>query len=268
MQFGNTKAIRIQDIMVRDIIFTNQWKRPIYFAVTCAPDSKIGLDEFLWFHGLAWRLEPRKINRDDMGLNRAILEKNMMEEPAGFSKGPAYGYKFRNIANPKVYFDENTSRLMLNYRSAFVRLAMYYVNIENDTARASAALDRMETLIPRAKVPLGWELGLDLSTFYQRIGRMDRFNELSTEVEETCQKLIASGQANPNSPYNPYRALFEIYDIRKDVGKKLDLLRNLAAIYPSDPQLKQQIDMLQQQVTAQQSKPPDSAARPGAPQGQ
>jgi hypothetical protein len=258
MQFGNTKAIRIQDIMVRDIIFTNQWKRPVYFAVTCAPDSKIGLDEYLWFHGLAWRLEPRKITRDDMGLNRAILEKNMMEEPEGFSKGPQYGYKFRNIANPKVYFDENTSRLMLNYRSAFVRLAMYYVNIENDTARASAALDRMEKLIPRAKVPLGWELGLDLSTFYHRLGRMDRFNELSADVEETCQKLIASGQANPNSPYNPYRALFEIYDIRKDLAKKLDLLRSLAAIYPSDPQLKQQIDMLQQQLTAEQARPADS----------
>ncbi len=123
----------------------------------------------------------------------------------------------------------------------------------------------METLIPRAKVPLGWELGLDLSTFYHRLGRMDRFNELSAEVEETCQKLVASGQANPNSPYNPYRALFEIYDIRKDNAKKLDLLRSLAAIYPSDPQLKQQIDMLQQQLTAQQAKPADSAAQLAAP---
>jgi hypothetical protein len=43
---------------VRDIIFANQWKRPVYFAVTCSPDSKIGLDEYLWFHGLAWRMEP------------------------------------------------------------------------------------------------------------------------------------------------------------------------------------------------------------------
>jgi hypothetical protein len=265
MQFGSTKAIRIQDIMVRDILFTNQWKRPIFFAVTCSPDSKIGLEEYLWFHGLAWRLEPRKINREDMGLNTEVLEKNLMEEPEGFSKGPQYGYKFRNLANPKVYFDENTSRLMLNYRSAFVRLAMAYANSPNGTQRASAALDRMEALIPRAKVPLGWELGLDLSTFYHRIGREDRFNELSAEVEETCQKLIASGQANPNSPYNPYRALFEIYDIRRDNVKKLDLLRGLSSIYPNDPQLKQQIDMLQQQVAAEQARPADSAARSAVP---
>ena len=70
LEVGQTRAIRIQDIMVRDIIYTNQWKRPIYFAVTCAPDSKIGLDEYLWFHGLAWRFEPRKVNREDLGLDR------------------------------------------------------------------------------------------------------------------------------------------------------------------------------------------------------
>ncbi|HXG00512.1 MAG TPA: DUF2723 domain-containing protein, partial [Bacteroidota bacterium] len=66
LQFGNISAIRVQDILVQDIIFTNKWQRPIYFAVTCSPDSKIGLDEYLWFNGLAWRLEPRKIpNRED-----------------------------------------------------------------------------------------------------------------------------------------------------------------------------------------------------------
>ena len=33
IQFGEIKAIRVQDIMVRDIIETNKWERPIYFAV-------------------------------------------------------------------------------------------------------------------------------------------------------------------------------------------------------------------------------------------
>ena len=45
-------------ILTLDIVRTNAWKRPIYFAATCAPDSRIGLDGYLWFHGLAWRLEP------------------------------------------------------------------------------------------------------------------------------------------------------------------------------------------------------------------
>jgi hypothetical protein len=241
MQYGDVKAIRTQDIMVLDIIRTTQWKRPIYFAVTCAPDSKVGLDEYLWFHGLAWRLEPRKIRRDQMGLDPTILRENLFDTPKGFSRTPQYGYRFRGIADPNVYFDENTTRLMLNYRSAFVRLAMYYNNIQNDTVRAAQSLERMETLIPASKIPYGWELGADLATFYYRLGRKTRFEELSQEVEQECQALIDEGKVNMNSYYNPYRVLLEMYDIRKEYAKTVALLKNLAQYYPNDPALKQRI---------------------------
>lgn len=245
LDLGGVKAIRVQDRMVQDIIFTNQWKRPIYFAVTVSPDSKIGLDDYLWFHGLAWRLEPRKVSDQDRSIDVAILEANLMNEPQGFSKTPQYGYKWRNIANPKVYFDENTSRLMINYRSAFIRLALYHTDISKDTEKAAAALDRMEQLIPRSKVPMGWELQSDIASFYHRLGKEARFEELASEVEKSCNDVIASGQFNVNSYYNPYRVLLEIYEIRKDYNKSLDLLKGLSAQYPNDPGLKQRIAEVQ-----------------------
>ncbi|MEK9136879.1 MAG: DUF2723 domain-containing protein, partial [Bacteroidota bacterium] len=73
LDIGGVKAIRVQDLLVHDIITTNQWKRPIYFAVTVSPDSKIGLDEYLWFHGLAWRLEPRKTPDQDRAMDVKVL---------------------------------------------------------------------------------------------------------------------------------------------------------------------------------------------------
>jgi len=60
----------------------------------------------------------------DRAMDVNILEANLLNEPQDFSATPKYGYRWRNIANPKVYFDENTSRLMINYRSAFIRLAL------------------------------------------------------------------------------------------------------------------------------------------------
>jgi len=45
----------------------------------------------------------------------------------------------------------------------------------------------------------------DLSNLYFRFGRVDRFNELSSQLETVAQGMIASGQANLNSYYNPYR---------------------------------------------------------------
>ncbi len=253
LNISGVKGIRVQDRMVQDIIFTNQWKRPIYFAVTVSPDSKIGLDDYLWFHGLAWRLEPRKVTDQDRSIDVNILEANLLHEPQGFSKTPQYGYKWRNIANPRVYFDENTSRLMINYRSAFIRLALYHANVTKNDAKALAALDRMELLIPRSKVPMGWELESDIASFYHRLHNDKKYDEMVAEIEPQCQSLIASGQVNMNSYYNPYRVLLEIYETRQEHAKALDLLKNLAAMYPNDPGLKQRIAEVQTQMGQQVS---------------
>jgi hypothetical protein len=259
MQFGTTKAIRVQDILMRDIILTNQFRRPLYIAVTCSPDAKLGLDEYLWFTGLAWHLEPRKVNREDLGVEHDVLEANLMHEPSGFSRTPRFGYKFRGVGDTTVFFDENASRLMSNYRSAFVRLAMSYANIKNDLKSSATVLDRMELIIPRSKYPMGWELESDLAMFYHRVGRTDQFNQLSDDVESACEQLIADGKANVNSYYNPYRVLLDLYDSRKEFRKERDLLANLNQLYPNTPELKKRLDDITKVMGMDSTVHPDSA---------
>jgi hypothetical protein len=230
-EIGGTKALLVQDLMVHNIIASNQWKRPIFFAVTVAPDSKIGLDDYLWFEGLAWKLEPRKVSPDDYGLEASVLEKNLYDEPEGFSTTPRYGYKFRNVADPNVYFDENISRLMRNYRVAFRGLAMYYSNI-HQRDKSVATLERMDTLMPRSKLPMEWDLSLNFANFYKELGRPDKFNEILNEIEPVCQEEIKSGEVNLSSYDNPYRILLEVYQLRNDYPKMLDLLKDLSSKHP------------------------------------
>jgi hypothetical protein len=266
MQVGSIKAIRVQDLIVLDIVRTNQWKRPIYFAVTCAPDSRIGLDDYLWFHGLAFRLEPRQATQASFGLDAKVLEANLLNEPQGFSTGPQYGYKFRGINDPSVYYDENTTRLMLNYRTAFIRLALYYSNAMNNNARAVEVLDRMEAVIPRTKIPLGWELASDLAAFYYRAGKTEQFESLAAEIETTCSALIESGQANLNSYWNPYRVLLDLYDMKKEYAKAIELMKSLQIMIPNDPSVQQRIAVLEAQLAAQNAGTADTARRAGTPQ--
>ncbi len=258
LQFGQVTAIRVQDIMAQDIIFSNKWQVPIYFAVTCSPDSKIGLDDYLWFNGLAWRLEPRKISpRDEGGINAEIVEENLFKEPEGFSKTPQYGYKFRRIADPDVYFDENTTRLMINYRSAFIRFALYHSNITQNKEKALASLDRMEALIPRSKIPMGWELESDIASFYNRLGRTEKYNELMAEIEPECLRAIDRGEYNVNSAYSPFRVLLELYDNRKEYQKAIDLLKRLQTIIPNDPGIQQRIAMYESQMKSDKTPVPE-----------
>lgn len=254
LQFGDTKAVRMQDIVVRDIIMTNQWKRPIYFAVTCSPDSKIGLDDYLWFEGLAWRFEPKKVSQQDQGVNLGHLEANLFNEPQGFSKTPQRGYKWRGLADPSVFFDENTTRLTINYRSAFINLALYESNVAQDTAKGIAALNRMEEIMPRSKIPMGWELESFVASIFFRLHQMDKFNQLADEIEPVCRQLIESGQVNMSSYNNPYRALLDIYDERKEYGKTLGLLTHLSTLYPNDPGIRQRMTEIQSQLALEQGK--------------
>jgi len=246
LQFGNTKALRVQDIAVYDIILANEWKRPIYFASTCSPDAKIGLDDHMWFKGLSWKLEPMKASQVNYGINPAMLEANLMNEPSDFSKTPQYGYKFRELANPNVFFDENTLRIISNYRAAFRALAAYYINIEKNSQKSSKILDRMESLMPSKKIPHGWQNAWQMASFYNTIGRTDRVKEMELEIEPACLSLIEKGEVEMNSYYNPYRALLELYEMTKEQDKSLNLFRKLAVLYPNDPTIKQRIQILEQ----------------------
>lgn len=261
LQYGAVSAIRVQDILVQDIVFSNKWERPIYFAVTCSPDSKIGLDEYLWFNGLAWRLEPRKLVNQDSGINVDILEANLFNEPEGFSKTPQYGYKFRGINDHEVYYDENTTRLMINYRSAFIRLALYHGNVTNNREKSLASLDRMEFLIPRSKIPMGWELTSDVAAFYHRMGRIETYNEMIAEVEPECLSAIERGEYNMNSYYNPFRVLLEIYENRKDYPQAIGILTRLQDMFPNDPNIAQRIKALQLMSTQTQKPDTGGASR-------
>jgi len=253
MQFGETKAIRIQDRMVLDIILTNQWSMPIYFASSGAADSRLGLDDHLWLRGLAYRLEPRRVGAAGRGVDPEALEANLFQEPKEFSHTPQPGFKFRGTANPNVYFDENTNRMLSSYRWGFLQLAQYYEAAGKNAEKAVAVLDRMEEVLPRSKVALGWDLTTYVASLYNRVGRTDRFNELAAEIEPVARKMIESGEVNMNAYDNPYSVLLEIYDAKRDYSSMLALLKDLAGKFPNDAGIKRKIEEVQSLVQRQQS---------------
>ena len=101
---GSIKAIRAQDIVTWNIISTNKWQRPIYFAVTCTPDSKIGLDRYFRIDGLASRLVPIHAARNEAIIVDTILAANLYNSPAGFFKTFQRGYKYRGLNDSTVYY--------------------------------------------------------------------------------------------------------------------------------------------------------------------
>ena len=239
----DVRILRVQDIMVWEIIKNNQWQRPIHFAVTCSPDSKIGLDNYLWMRGLSYKLKPFKTSSYEGGLDADLMEANLMNENVIPVTTPQRGFLWRNLNNPTVYYDENVQRMMLNYRIGFMRLSDYVSRVKNDRERARQILARMEKLMPINVLPsLEWRLTAQAMNMFHDVGDTLNAGIYSRNVETKCWELINSNRVDPADQYNPYRALLEIYDMRKDYVNALDLLNRVSTIYPSDAGIKGRIE--------------------------
>ncbi len=249
---GSIKAIRAQDIVTWNIISTNKWQRPIYFAVTCTPDSKIGLDRYFRIDGLASRLVPIHAARNEAIIVDTILAANLYNSPPGFFKTFQRGYKYRGLNDSTVYYDENVMRLLSNYRNAFLRLAMYHLNITHDSVKAREALDSMEAKIPHSIIPLDYRLLFDVATFYKYAGVQDKYDKYINEATVKLLDIIKKNPDDPLSEHNPYVLLLSIYESQGEYPKAIDILNTINANYAGiSPQLGEQVKEKMEKLRAE-----------------
>jgi hypothetical protein len=228
--FGDTKVIRVQDLAVLDMVQSNSWERPIYFAVTCTDNSKIGLLDYLQMEGLAFRLVPGKREDDYYYINEEILRKQLLEEPEGYSVDYQPGFKFRGLNDPRIFMDENHMRLYTNYRNSFMRLALYYLYETAEYDKAVEVLDKMEEKMPRKIVPIEYFILSNIAQWYEMAGAHDKYLEIAKEVEELSLAELERDPYNYKSQPNPYFVLLEIYQDQKEYDKLVEMLTRLRTL--------------------------------------
>jgi len=234
--FGTTKAIRIQDIMVKEIIEANNWKRPIYFSVTSSRDSRIGLDNYLKLEGMALRLVPEKRKPNVEFVNEQALRAELLNDNPGFSKTFKRGFKFRGLNDKSMFFEDGQQKMLQNYRNAFLRLAMYYLDT-NQKDKVNEVLDSMNKKISTDVIGIDYRLLSQIGNIYYEAGNYNKFKEISKKVE---QNALFSLDNNPNDLY-AFRVLLDLYQNLNDNYKLLGLWEKIEKLYPGDPNVKANI---------------------------
>jgi hypothetical protein len=133
------------DVALIDIVRTNAqqgWQRPIYFAVTVSPDNMADLQDFFQMEGQAFRVVPVR-HVDPFGLGRVV---------PGLSDERLSTFRFTNLDNPRVYFDENIRRMVDNYRSVFSHAAQSLAE-DGHIDRARTLLSQVSTNVPFETIP-------------------------------------------------------------------------------------------------------------------
>lgn len=239
LNYGNVQAVRVQDLMVKEIIEANNWERPIYFAVTCSEDSKIGLSGYLRMEGMAFRLVPEKRSANDEFIEPNILKANLTEA-VGYSRNYQPGFKFRGLNDPNIFFDDNHKRMVQNYRNAFLRLTLYYLG-RGQNELAVNTLNTMDEKLPNKLIPLDYGILFEISNLYLRAGAKDKYDLYIKEVEKQAVAKLISDPDDVQSYYNPYRLLLEIYEAQGRNDKLLEIWQKLGDKFPQDPNVQSNI---------------------------
>ena len=131
------------DLIMLDIIATNNWQRPIYFAGMMASASYLNLKNYMQLEGYAYRLMPVAVpGAVDGYVNSAIMYTNMMKKT-----------RWRMLDNPDVYYDETyTGVPVVSARNAFLRLADQLLR-EGNPAQAREVLTYSLRVMPDQSVP-------------------------------------------------------------------------------------------------------------------
>jgi tetratricopeptide (TPR) repeat protein len=114
------------------IIRENDWKQPIHFAVTVAPQTLIGLENYMKTQGMVFLLT-RDRHEDGYGFDIPSLERNL------FGK-----YRYTGVTDSSVYKDNETSKLLRNYFVSYVDLCRAYLETgdrDNAARTARAAIE-------------------------------------------------------------------------------------------------------------------------------
>jgi hypothetical protein len=168
----NKQYIMKNDLMIMDIIATNNWKRPIYFAVTVGDDAYMNLEPYFQLEGLAYRLVPMRMQTNDGQTGKAntdIMYNNMMNK-----------FKWGGMSTDGVYMDENNLRMTMNLRNNFARLAEALL-AEGKTEQAKKAIALCMKEMPRKNIPYNYFM-LPIAEVYYKLGMSNEANQLLKDI--------------------------------------------------------------------------------------
>lgn len=240
-------AITKNDLMVLDLVAHNDWKRPIYFAVTTGGDAYLGLDKYFQLEGLAFRLVPVKQNEsEEMGggrVNTEVMYNNIMNK-----------FLWGGMDTPGVNLDENCMRMAGNLRMQMSILANALIG-EGKNSKAKAVLDRCLEKMPDTNVPYDASLFTITAGYYQ-LGE--------TKIASDLAKDLFTIYEGDLKVYNAQKAIHRAA-FGREINQCKEIMRRLVSLtlqFKQDDLQKDFMNRLQALIPPEELMPPQERTQP------
>jgi hypothetical protein len=225
------------DIMLLDLLATNNWGRPIYFASPSSVDDFLDISDYCFLEGMVYRFIPVNSKSTKGGGVFADRSFDLIMNKFGYG----------NLTDSRVFRDNNCYWTSMNLRNNNGRVAQALIN-EGKQQKAIEILDRGIELFSDARVPFdmyminyielyytagefikGLEIMHRVAEVYEQ--KMDHYNSLGSDqqsalqedMEESIQVLryiITLGTKNKDIAAEKNQ-----YDIVKEFEEEIDSIK-------------------------------------------
>lgn len=141
----NKNYVSKAELAMFDILAHNDWKRPIYFAVTVPSDNYIGLQKYLYNEGFAYRLLPLKSAPADTANNNAGRGEDLIQTDIMYNNMMTK-FKWGNMKDAS-YLDPESTRMIAIIIKSFNQLAENLIK-EGKTEEARKVMIKSQEVLP------------------------------------------------------------------------------------------------------------------------
>ena len=140
---GSKELLSVNCAVIVDIIKTNNWERPFYFSVGCAPYMYFGLRENFQICGIVNKLLPFKVKNTKWEYDIETIETVLLNK--------------ENYEKLSTILDSDMPRIsniLINYRASAFQLAAYYFYNDNKI-KAKEVCNFITSTFKEEYIPLG-----------------------------------------------------------------------------------------------------------------
>ena len=172
------RGLEKKDLIVLDLMATNNWERPIYFNHTSLSNLNIDLKDYVITEGTAFRLLPIKNNTDAELVNTAVMYDNLMNR-----------FSCRGLDNPQVYYDENYRGFITNYRLTFHTLAKALLQA-GEKDQAKKVLLRCLAIMPNKAIPYDGANAYMIGLLFE-VGESEKALSIARTMGKRAKEILA-----------------------------------------------------------------------------
>ncbi len=170
-----------KDLAMLDVLATADWERPLYVNNTSLAQFNVDLSRYVVQEGNAYRIlpvfNPRPFSQLEL-VNTKVSYENMLTK-----------FKFRNVDNPKVYYNQDYRNFILNHRSSFNSLAQFLI-LQGDSAKAREVLLFALAKMPDASIPYDYTNAQTVDMLFE-VGEKEKAMEIATTMSKRSDELAA-----------------------------------------------------------------------------